>query len=229
MTCTARFRRLLSGWLPAAVLCVTGCVHLEQGIELRKDGSATFTYRYSVATDVYELVETGQHVLENWQGRSAVDDPMLLNWFFSEARAREHFSGPGLRIETCRTFDEGGRRQFELVATAADARHALGSGKFGLFTLRRERSGAFRFAADMVSSDDVRDVNPEELARLQQLCDDMKLVLKLTVPTKLLDSTATRASKREASWVFEPARDGAFLARPPTISATFSGRSLGWD
>ena len=209
-------------------LCA-GCVHLEQEILIDSDATAIFTYHYSVAADTFETVAAGRRVIEAWQGRQPRPEITDLNWFFNGTAAEQYFSGPGLKLERYRAYTKGGRRHVELEIAADDVRRALESGRFGEFALTQTDEGDFLFRADLVSEPEGAPLTPEQLDRLRALCDDLWLKLRVKVPTRIRETTATRSRRRSATWIFDSARNADFLERAPVIELSFSGKGLDWQ
>ena len=216
--------------LLAAVVLVgtSGCVHLEQTIQIKPNGAARFTYHYSVAEDTLETIAAGHRTIEGWQGGQPGPGLTDLNWLFNAAAAERHFAGHGIKLKRHRTYTKGGRRHVELALSATDVGRALDSGKFGEFSLTRTETGEFRFHAHLVAEPEPQELTPEQLNRLRALCDDLWLSFSVEVPTRILETTATRVDGKRATWVFDPAQSADFLVQTPVIGLSFSSEGLDW-
>ena len=207
----------------------SGCVHLEQRVEIESDGTARVFYHYSVAEDAFETLQTAQRVVEHWQGRPPPASDGQLNWFFSRDQAASHFSGNGLRLASFRDYTKVGRKHVELSVVAEDIFKALSSGKFGLFSLSRTEDGNWRLLADLATDPGPHELTEEQLTHLRALCDDLWLCLEVTAPTHILESTASEVRGSRAKWVFDPGNDESFLKQTPRIELVFSGKRLDWE
>jgi len=209
-------------------LLLTGCIHVEQRLELRANGSGRVSYHYSVAEETYDVLATAQALMQHWQGRPVAGSGSGLNWLFSRDRATDHFSGSGLRLTSYREYSKFGRKHVELSVSVEDIVQALSSGKFGLFSLSRTEDGNWCLRAELAADPGPRDVTQDQLQRLQALCDDLWLCLEVTAPSRIVETTAQDVRGKCVKWVFEPGRDGALLAVTPRVEVCFSGEALEW-
>ena len=205
-----------------------GCVRLEQQIAIRGDGSATFTYHYSVADETRTTLTAGRREIERWQGRKPGPGEEDLNWVFSKDAAFRHFTGKGVRLETYRAYAKDGRHHVEVVISAENAHRALQTRKFGAFSLSRTSEGHILFQDDIVRDIDPAPLNPEQLARVRQLCDGLWLRFALRVPGKILSSTAGESGRGRATWVLDPQNDPQILVDIPRIMLRFESENATW-
>ena len=215
----------------ALVLVTTlapGCLHLRQQLQIHRDGSLTASYEYSVPAATLPTLRRGRGIIETWQGLAPGADLSRLNWILNREAVARHFSGFGIELNTYRSYEKKGRHYVEINVRAAAAREALRSGRFGAFSLQRTESGDVLFSADVIRTPAAREPRPEELARLRELCDGLRLRLDVRVPTEILASTATETSAQEHSWVFDPQVDPEILVRTPPIRLLFRGTGLDW-
>lgn len=214
-------QRCFSGVCAAAVSVIlfltAGCLHLEQTIEIRPGGSALISYRYSIAKDSYDTVESGRGVIDRWQG-SAPADGGKPNWFFNEAKVEGYFSGSGLELRRYRRYTRNMREYVELTVFAEDAARAFASGKLGSFLVDRSDEGLLRIRAELAGSPDLhRDLTERQIKQLRALCDDLWLKLTITTPWKIVRSTASECSEKSAVWKFGLKQGESLLRSPAKI------------
>ena len=209
----------------ALVLAGHGCVHLTQTIVIRPNGSGTVTYRYSVAEEHLANLATGRRVIEQWQGAAPGAGVLRLNWILNEAAAERHFSGEGVKLKHYRIRSRNGRRVVDVVVYLADAAEALRSARFGDFDLSSLEAGITRLRATIAGTAEQPAVSPAQLAELRALCAGLRLVLKVQVPGKIVETTAHTVEGTTATWIFDAAGDPGFLAETPVIDLAFADGS----
>lgn len=206
----------------AAVAAVTGCVEIEQRVLLNGDGSLAVRTRYSLATESEGLLAAGAQTIRGWQGRTAADEA----WFTSEATVRQHFAGTGVTVQSYGSSESRGRRQVELQVFAERGVAVLNAGILGPLRCDRRPDGRLRVWAELPAVA-ARAPGLDETA-LKALCQDLRLRLEVCVPGEIVETTAPKRARGEASWEFDPAKDASFLRAPPRIECVFEAKRLDW-
>lgn len=209
-------------WLVLALPFFCGCIHLEQTIRLRRDGSAVISYHYSVAEETMAALANGRRAITARQqgGNRAGSE---LEWFTNEAAVRKHFSGNGLGVTRYRTYRRSGRLHVEMEVEARDAVRAFNAGCFGALSLRAGPEGTVEFASTLPGTEP-----PKEPERLRSLCDDLWLRLTVITPGDLVAASGKQRGKRTAVWTFDPGTDREALSRPFVIMARFRTDAPAW-
>lgn len=215
-------------WLLTATCLLTGCIHLEQTIHLRRNGSATVQYRYSVAEDTVETLAEGRRAITGRQQGTAASSRGGLEWFTDESAVRNHFSGPGLEVRRYRSYRRDGRLHVELEVFAADAVRAVNDGRFGGWLMNRGADGTITLRSSLPASQPLDGMPAETVDRVQALCEDLWLRLTVIAPADITETTGELAGSRRAVWTIAPGEDRGAVVQSPVIAVAFPGEELDW-
>ncbi|MCF7853507.1 MAG: hypothetical protein K9N51_01820 [Candidatus Pacebacteria bacterium] len=217
--------------LAVCVLCLlaTGCVHLEQRLVLKTDGSLVAGFHYSIPEDNLPLATTVRRAIDGWQGNATEGGADGLQWPVNEKAARDYFTGNGLALKSYRRFQQNGRLHVTIECTATDAAAAFASGKFGTVTMTHE-GAVWKWRMHLATFNDGEDKNAAEAQNtLQALCGGLRLSLVLETPTRVVETSGRREGPKSVKWVFAADDDPAFLRQAPVIEATFDASGLNWE
>jgi hypothetical protein len=220
----------------AAVRCVvfafpllSGCIHLEQTIHLRSNGSATVQYHYSVAEETVDTLARGHRVIAGRQQGMAGGAGDGLDWFTDEQAVRAHFAGANLDVRRYRSYRRGGRLHVELEVFAEDAVRAINDGRFGGWVIAQGPGKTAELRSSLPAPPEAGALSRETVDRVQALCEDLWLRLTVITPADIVDTTGELAGTRRAVWTFAPGEDRSVIEKSPVVTVRFSRDSLSWE
>jgi hypothetical protein len=202
------------------LLITSGCLHLEQTIDIHQDGSLSVEYHYIFTEDQIRILAASQAQIDQWQSH---EPSPALPPLFDRQQALNYFSGDGIKLKNYRSYVAKGRRHVIIQCEAQKARQALDSGKFGDFVLEKNAQGDLDFKAEMIGDGPVTSANPGLLNALSHAKEPFYLKLTVNTPTKILQTSAKDQQKRQAVWEYSVAPTASELPELPRISLTFSG------
>jgi len=220
--------KLLFLLLLSVVICGS-CVHLEQEICIFQNGSARFTYHYSVAESNYQLLLAQQGIIDKWQGKNSGNNAQDMNCIFNQVVAEQYFKGKDIELKEYKSYIKNGRRDVKIMVMVADVREALATKKFGDFRLSKEKDGHYLLKADIPSIENGKKISKKEKKLLAEKYKGLKLKLTIITPTDITKTTAKKKEKREAVWCFDVDKDSSFLYKTPIIELKFQDKDLLWS
>jgi len=84
-------------------LLIAGCINYEENVELNKDGSGKMTMHYSIAQQLYSMMQMGQDSGEK-------KDEMPFK--FKESEIRADLAAPGVTVDKIESKAEGDQQHF---------------------------------------------------------------------------------------------------------------------
>lgn len=205
-------------FIATSLTAVVGCIHVNEHLILKPDGSAVVHLHYSVPIRWLDELERSQRQIDRWQGRqSRPGDP--VHWFFSRNAAETTIEQNGFHLEAFRTYERDGRRHADLRYTSTDVKRLFQTGLAGDFLMNRQADGKVRLDAVLLSDPGT---NGEEV--LGRLVAGMRLRLTVTTPGPIVSSTAHQVENQSATWVFDTKSSRGFLREQPRISVTYRSR-----
>ena len=189
----------------ALLTLVTGCLHLEQEINLNNNNSGKFRIFFSVPramADQFADPENSQHL--GWR--------QLFNIRSGQKLYEE---GSGLSVTRYRVFDRDARRHVRIEGRIDNLERALASGKLGTWQLE-SIGGNTRLTAHLQESTD-----PAGEDARREFWDGLYLSLIVTVPGTIVDTSASEFRNDRARWTFDTGETKDFLRQPPRIYVEF--------
>jgi len=194
------------------LLALSGCVTLDEYIEIRRNGSAKIVLSYSISQEDLPLLNDADAVLNELAGQKQQGDMARI---FDVEQMRKHFSGiEGIDIISLRTSEDDGRVSMYMNIQVEDFRGALRQGLLPYTTL--EKAGSeYVFSASY----------PFNLSRLQpssellEVMNSLEVSFKVKTPTMITSTTALRKLANLAEWTYSPEgtpfsrTDGRFIVR----------------
>ncbi len=215
---------LLAGWWS------TGCVHVEQTIRLKADGSGVLALRYGMSVkDLAEMEAMAQAQLaEGEPGEESPANPLE----FDEAQVRkdfEEYAKLGVTLEDIRTEVVDGWKYLSL-RVAFTSLDGLGQTEFlsdRLVTLKRLADGNYEFIQATPPSPAMETVEGIE-EMMANMMKGFRAVLKVEVPGELVEANADRTEGRLAEWTFDVDKDAGALKRAQKMAlrVVFKGDGL---
>ena len=214
--------RLLSMILVMAGLMVaaTGCLEMEQAIEIAKDGSMTVSYRYAMTPENHRLLGQAQAGVQSWQQDRTVSTSSTftdLNWIFNEDQVKRFFSLRGMAVKDYKTRLDKTRHEVSFRVVCQEATSALASGRFGPFEIRHRPDGTIANGlVEIVSTLEKprRQVSEADWKKLCEACSGLKAKLSLRVPGEIIETDGTK-QEHGAVWSIDNDQDLEMLRKPP--------------
>jgi hypothetical protein len=104
-----------------------------------------------------------------------------------------------------------------------DLQKGLATGKLGDLRLEKTAAGDWWLHGADAPKRKERKLSEDELDKMRALCDDLWLKLVVETPTPIVRTTAKDKDEHEASWLFDPGQDDAFLRKRPQIEVVYEG------
>ena len=201
-------------------LLLSGCVHLEEYIQINKNGSAKVIISYSMPVNGMTLLKDSEAVLAELNGsKEKVDIPRI----FDEKKLRKHFeSYKGVDIISLRVNQEDGRIITFFHIQIDDFRETLRAGIFPYTSLEKE-DGNYIFSARY----------PFNLAKIKnnkalvEVMNEMKVSFKVKTPTEITETTGKKSLGNLVEWAYSADKtpftksDGRFVVKFNSSQLTF--------
>ena len=185
--------------LPAIFLAVAflcgGCLHFEQVITLKKDGSMTVSMTYSIPVANLAALTSGHRAITDWQNPKDTQK-RPVNWFLDEKAVRAFFTSSENKMEVLayRKFQRDGRQFAQIIVSARHAAAAFEQGYFGDITLK-DNTLAIHFPISL------SDLPKEDAAHLRKLCSDLSLSIEVNAPRSIKETNGYRRTSDTAVWI----------------------------
>ena len=178
-------------------LLLSGCVHLDEYIQINRDGSAKITLTYSIDQKGLPLLKDCEAVLQELNANKAKID---LPRFFDEKRLKAHFAEfKGVDAISVRVTRDEGRVETYVNLLIEDFRAALRQGLLPYTSLEKDGDNyvfAARYPYDMSKM--------KHSKALLEVVKSIKFELRVKTPTPISQSTAHKQLVNLASWSFSP-------------------------
>jgi len=216
--------------LCAAAVCISlaGCIQMEHDLRINSDGSAVYVLDYAITEQAISQFRA-MFKLKQELAVAAGEPPPgpelepLLAVFLdpSEADLRKHlkpFERLGVSIGSISQEPRVAWRHIKLQLDIADMAALAGEPFFVRhgFDLRKNAEGRHAWSrAPHIRDVDavVKPLSAYELEQITPFMAGFKTVIKVTVPGRILSSTATRTSLQTAFWEFD------FNRQPTAVQA----------
>lgn len=214
---------LVGGWS-------AGCVHVEQTLALRPDGSGTLSLRYGMAeSDLAEMESLArQQLAEEGLAPDAVTNPFQ----FDEAEVRKDFEAYrelGVTLEAVRSETVAGWKYLDL-RIAFKTLAGLGQTEFlsdRQITLKKTGEHRYELVQAAPPGADAGDLEiaPELMADMMK---GFRAVLRVQLPGSVVESNADEQEAAAAAWIFDVDRDAKALQRAQRLAmrVVFEGPGL---
>ncbi len=223
------------------VLALTGCIQVEQTLQLASDGSGVLMLRYGMTEETLAQMEAMEQMAKAF-GNDEEDSTSDLPFEFDEDRVREEFAAnqvDGLELRTVRAETVDGWRYMNLEI-AFDRLELITEHEFysdNRLTLQRNAAGHYvltQYSGDEDSfglGNSGMELDELEGAILQQMAslfEGMRIVSTVITPSAIIDSNADVVERKRASWIFDIDQDPAVLQRMKTLEMrlVFDGKGV---
>lgn len=207
-------------WLVLAV-AAAGCIKVDQTLVIQKDGSGVFQLDYSVSEQSVTQMKAMLKLAEQLAGPSgevipADDADALMEWLFNPDEAEikrwlDPYRDAGIVLEKFKTETKNAWRSVELKITFKDLAKLAKTDFFPAygFSLLRNKAGDYVFHRRASGDLDVGlDFSEPATARtLSPWLAGFRVVSKVNVPGRILDTNAHQRSLYSGAWIFDHNRD----------------------
>jgi hypothetical protein len=224
----------------ALALVVAGCVKVDQTITLNKDGSGTLDMRYGMSEQTIAQLEAMQQMSQGMGGDEAGEgDEDQSPFEFDEAKVREDFEADkpeGVELKSLSSETVDGWKYINMTVAFDDLEALKRTEFFKDSHLTLERDGDGNYVLTQTTGDDaVGDMGGEGKQMQEQMMQQMaamfaglRIVTRVVVPTKIIDTNATEVDGNKASWVFDIDKDPNVLTKLDNtrMRVVFAGEGL---
>lgn len=206
--------------LIGASLFLSGCVHLDEYIQINKNGSAKIIISYSMPIKGMTLLQDSEAVLAEL---NKSDEDVTVPRIFDEKKLRTHFEKfEGVEVISLRVNEETGRMITYFHIYVEDFRGALRKGLFPYTSLEKEKEN-YVFAARY----------PFNLAKIKtnkkllKALNEMEISFKVKTPSIISETNGKKALANLAEWSFSSKgtpftkSDGRFVVKFDSSQLTF--------
>ena len=174
---------------------LSGCVHLDEYIQINRNGSAKIVMSYSMPKEGLTLLKDSEAVLNELNGRKGSTD---LPRIFDSEKLRAHFKKfKGVDVISARVTEEDGRIKTYFNLYVEDFRKTLRDGLLPYTTLEKDGDN-YVFAARY----------PFNLSRLKEkpslkkILSEIKVNFKVKTPTEITKTNAPKKLANLVEWNF---------------------------
>ena len=196
----------------AALILLSGCVHLDEYIQINSDGSAKVVLKYSMPLKAMSLLQDSEVVLQDLnKQQSAPDMPRIFN----EEKMRAHFKKfPEVDVISLRVNKDDGKINAYLNLQIEDFRAVLRKGLLPYTSLEKEKEN-YVFSA----------LYPYNLSKLKkndamlEAAKDLQISFKVKTPSFITETNAHKNIANLAEWHFSKEAksftdcDGRFIVK----------------
>ena len=212
--------------ITAALLILSGCIQMEHSLNLRSDGTASYSLKYSISEQTiiqFHAIDKLQEQLAEANGnpppKPAIDP--LIRLFLDPhqdpiRKALENFKTDGVEIKELEVRTISSRREVNLKLEISDLSKIANTTFFknNGFNLTKDKNGNYVFyrepyinrpgeIAKVPAGDDLKQIIP--------LLTGFKTTIRISVPGNIVSTTAFNNAVSTASWTFDFDRDPAAL------------------
>jgi hypothetical protein len=180
-------------FLITALLFLSGCVHLEEAIEINADGSAKIVINYSMPIEGLTLLQDSEEVLQELNKEKVSGEMPRI---FNNDAMRAHFKKfPGVNVISLRINQEDKRINTFLHLRVENLRKALRKGLFPYTSLEQDGDD-YVFSA-------LYPYNMKKLKKgndMAKVAKDMQVSFKVKTPGAITSTNALRKESHLAEW-----------------------------
>ncbi len=202
----------------AGLLSVTGCMEVEHDLRLAADGSGVYELKYSIAETAvaqFRAIDALTRDLAEAQAETTFMPPLhpilraMLDPREEDIRtALKDCRAPGLTIKHLKVGVRNAWRQVELTLAFEDLKKLEDTEFFRVhgFELRREADGGYVFwRRPRIDAQGATPpaLDPASAEQLTAIMAGFKTSIRITVPGRILSSSALRSSLYTAAWTFD--------------------------
>jgi hypothetical protein len=193
----------------AVLVALTGCIKMEQDITLNKDGSGNFKLMYGMSEQTINQMKA----MAQMGSEEGVEVESDNDFEFDEAEVRSKFEAlkeQGITLESVKSETKDGWKymhidfDFQDIARLNEAEVAGDSP----ISIAKNAEGNYVVTSKMGGGDmGMEDTDAEQIKAMLPMLAGMRLALKVTIPTKIISTTAPVKTENSAEWVFDADTD----------------------
>ena len=205
------------GLLSLLLSWASGCIHLEQTIDITGRNSGNFTINFAIPIELYETLAEDQY---------GADVRLLSRYFDPNFGPTIYSEVNGIRLNQYRVYQRRDNMNVLIKGDILDLRKALGSKALGDFSLSNTDNGASLLTMNLPiprnlnrqkGSQFTAAERAERELQLKEMITGLRLSLKIIVPNTVISTSAPVQEKQSARWLFDPENDDQFLSNPPEL------------
>ncbi len=201
-----------------AVACLCGCMEIEHDLRIEENGSGTYLLKYAItetAVAQFRAVDTLTAELAEARGETEVSPPLhpilkaMLDPQDEDIRKLlKPYRSDGVTIKHLKIGVRNAWRQVEMTLAFEDLGKIENTDFFRMhgFELRKETDGSYVFwRRPHVNAEGALPpaIDPTTVKQLAPILNGFKAAVRVTVPGRILSSSALRSTLFTASWTFD--------------------------
>lgn len=223
-----RYRFVFQLMLSAVIVVSSGCLKMEHNLRFKEDGSVTYSLKYSISEQAvvqFRAMEKlkGQLAEARGEPKPGIEMDPLLHMFLdpddaSLRKAIEKYESDGVVIKELEVRTLSAWRHVDLKIEIKNPQKIVESRFFkdNGFNLTKDDSGNYIFSRDphINRPGEIAKVPTEkELKQLIPIVSGFNTTVRISVPGRIISTTAFNNSRNRASWIFDFDREpGAIQA-----------------
>ncbi len=205
--------------LLAVLVSGAGCIDMTHDLRLSKDGAAVYRLQYSITESAIaqfralDVLSRDLAYAEDRRGEGGIALHPLLAALLDPrdgtiAAALARYEDAGLVVEELRVSSREAQRRVDLRVAVRDLKLLESTGFFQDhgFALESGSDGNYTFRRHPHIEESlwpVHEVDEEDRRQLSLLLNGFRCVVRVTVPGRIISSTARSTSLQTASWEFD--------------------------
>ncbi|MFO7820790.1 MAG: hypothetical protein R6V56_01835 [Lentisphaeria bacterium] len=205
-----------------ALLSLTaGCIHLEQSIEVKKDGAVVTSLHYSLPKEYFEACKMARSQVDELQGLPPALTPF---WPWNRVAVEEYIEQSESTLLEYKKLTEGGRKHVFLIYKGkhSDAENA-GIQDVVPVDIHKGLQKGFRVVKVPLQENltGSTELSTQEEEKLKVLSAGMRLSFSITVPGKIISTSGNIENSNTATWEFDLERNPSLIKSLPEIKLTY--------
>ena len=204
----------------AALIFVSGCVHLDEYIQINGDGSAKIVLKYSMPLETMTLLKDSEVVLQDLNKQK---DSSEMPRIFDEDKLRKHFKKfKGLDVISLRINRDDGRINAYLNLYIDDFQASLRQGLIPYTSLEKEDKD-YVFSA--LYPFNIKGLKKDE--QMLEVVRELEISFKVKTPSLISETNAHKNIANFAEWDYSKEGksfadcDGRFIVKFDASKLTF--------
>ncbi len=207
----------------AAVLVLSGCIKVDQTLNIESDGSGTLEMVYGMSEQTLAQIEAMKQMAASMEEegvaeKAQTDSPLD----FDPEKIRQEFAAKNLKgielTEVASEVREGWnfmriKTRFENLAALQQVDFIEDSG----LSITQDANGNHvltqKLGSDEMGSEGAPEMDEQMMQGMAAMFAGMRIASTVVVPGKILESNATEVSGNQASWIYDVDQDPQALVR----------------
>lgn len=202
----------------AALVFVSGCVHLDEYIQINGDGSAKIVLKYSMPIEAMTLLQDSESVLQDLNKQKKTSDKPRI---FNEKKLREHFKKfESVDVISLRVNNDNKRINAYINLQISDFQKALRKGLLPYTSIEKEDKN-YIFSA-------LYPYNTSKLTKndaLLEAANKLQISFKVKTPSLITETNAHKNIANLAEWHYSE-KDKSFAESDGRFVVKFEAAKL---